>query len=122
IYSTDTLLPPKPFERRYYIVKITVNLMPPHLTHFNSISDAIQQADCLFILAVRQVGISLSPDRKKIHFWNCYNLRLTGRQIKLLILFLIIKCHHYSLPRFVIRSLIDASNCWSDSWGSRTAA
>ena len=89
-------LPPEAFQRRYNIFKKSFYFVICLITHFQCISNCIQNAYCLLIISSLYIRISLSTNCNIIHRRDFYNFRFTLRHIKFLVLFFKIKCHLFS--------------------------
>ena len=73
--------------------------MSAHFAHLDRVCDPIEKTDGLLIRPAFLIRVALPSDREKIHGRNLNDLRFPGRQIKLLILLFIIKCHSSLLQK-----------------------
>ena len=68
------------------------------ITHFQGVSNGIQDADGLLKGTAFIIGIALAANGNVISLWDRYNDRLCRRQVILLVFFLEVKWHlTYSL-------------------------
>ena len=108
----NPLLPPQPLQRRDYKIKVPLQGFGPQLTHFDGKSNPVEKANGLLVSAALLIGISHTPDGKKIHWRNSQKLRLVFGQIELPVLFFKIERHGVFLPFYFPFLGFGAGSAW----------
>lgn len=93
IDALRTVLPPKPLQRRYDILKETVDPMRPFVAHLKGVRHAIEQLNRLAVFAILLIGIALAPDSEEVHRRDFYDRGGRRWLIQFLVFLLEIKSH-----------------------------